>query len=652
MTVEKVILQTNRLKISIPTIGSLDNWCKLQSDKDVMKYIGDGKIRNTATTKENLEFTINHYKKHSFSQFDIFLKEDNKFIGKAGLNYLPQDKNNDIEVGYLLHKKYWGKGYATELAETFIKWGFDKFHFSRIVACCEEENTASSNVMKKCKMKYRGKYLYNGKNECDIYHINNIVIKTDNFYLKPFHEIDDFDLSYDLWNDTDVLKSMECNPCTKKDIEEKLERYKLWMDKFGFTNFAVFNKESDEFVGSCGMSLFHNPDNDRNPLEPINGEKYLNRDIELGYVLHKKYWGKGYASELAKACVNFVFDNNSDIERIVAVTVPNNIASQKVLTKTGFKFVSNVDSKEYGKESFFVIKRKKEIEIDNKLVESLVQKQLPQYSNLPITSVKQQGHDNRTFHLGNDMLIRMPSGQDYASKVEIEQKYLPKLAPHISLKIPRPIHMGKSSKDYPFNWSIYEWIEGDSLNQISKNKLNLAEVAKDLASFIKELHKIDTKDAPMAGKHNFYRGVGIDVYFDDAISYIKKLEDIIDSKKAVSVMEEAINSKWEREPVWIHGDLATPNILIKDNKVNAIIDFGGMAIGDPACDLVLYWNFFEGKSQSIFKSELNLDKDTWDRAKGWALWKACFELVQMEGEKSEGAVMWLDVIENIIDSSK
>jgi len=74
---------------------------------------------------------------------------------------------------------------------------------------------------------------------------------------------------------------MECPPCTKEDIKEKLARYKLWMDKFGFTNFAVFTKDSDDFVGSCGMSLFHDPDNDRNPLQVINSDKYLNRDVEI-----------------------------------------------------------------------------------------------------------------------------------------------------------------------------------------------------------------------------------------------------------------------------------------------------------------------------------------------------------------------------------
>ncbi len=169
-----IILQTKRLNISIPTIGSLNNWRKLQSDPDVMKYIADGNIRDKDGAKVSLQKSIKHYEDHGFCFFDIYEKGSGEFIGEAGLIYLAFDqKNKDVEVGYTLHKKYWRLGYATEVAEAFIKWGFKKFHFNKIVACCEPDNIASSNVIKKCGMKYKGKYFYDGKSECDIYCINN-----------------------------------------------------------------------------------------------------------------------------------------------------------------------------------------------------------------------------------------------------------------------------------------------------------------------------------------------------------------------------------------------------------------------------------------------------------------------------------------------
>jgi [ribosomal protein S5]-alanine N-acetyltransferase len=80
----------------------------------------------------------------------IFLKKEmGKFIGEAGLIYLAFDKKNkDIEVGYTLNEKYWEKGYATELAEFFIKWGFDNFYFNKIISCCEPNNISSRNFEK------------------------------------------------------------------------------------------------------------------------------------------------------------------------------------------------------------------------------------------------------------------------------------------------------------------------------------------------------------------------------------------------------------------------------------------------------------------------------------------------------------------------
>jgi len=152
----------------------------LLSDAEISKFLGNGKPKTKSEVKELMQKNIEHYQKYGFCLFDVFLRSTGEFIGDAGLIYEAlNSENKNIEVGYRLLKKHWNKGYATELARAFIKWGFDNFHFSRIVACCMPENAASSNVMKKCGMKYKGKYLYNGKHECDIYQIDNIIIQTE-----------------------------------------------------------------------------------------------------------------------------------------------------------------------------------------------------------------------------------------------------------------------------------------------------------------------------------------------------------------------------------------------------------------------------------------------------------------------------------------
>lgn len=263
------------------------------------------------------------------------------------------------------------------------------------------------------------------------------------------------------------------------------------------------------------------------------------------------------------------------------------------------------------------------------LARKLIAKQFPSYAHLPITSVKKQGHDNRTYRLGDKMLIRMPTNADYALKVSKEQELLPKLAPYLSVNIPVPIKMGIPSKDYPYPFSIYKWLEGESINLLKLNDKEMQQLAFDLAKFLKELQSINNISGSIPGQHNWWRGDRLIVYDKNAREQIKKLIDIIDANKAISLWQRACNTEWNRPPVWVHGDIAIGNILLKNGKLSAVIDFGGMALGDPACDLVIAWTFFIGKSRSIFIQEMALDEDTWLRARGWALWKVTFELCQV-----------------------
>lgn len=100
------------------------------------------------------------------------------------------------------------------------------------------------------------------------------------------------------------------------------------------------------------------------------------------------------------------------------------------------------------------------------LARNLIAEQFPEYASLTIVDVEKQGHDNRTYRLGDDMLIRMPTAADYALKVPKEQELLPQLAKRLSVSIPAPIKMGKPSADYPYPFSIYKWLSGKSINEL------------------------------------------------------------------------------------------------------------------------------------------------------------------------------------------
>ncbi len=291
-------------------------------------------------------------------------------------------------------------------------------------------------------------------------------------------------------------------------------------------------------------------------------------------------------------------------------------------------------------------------EITVSLVGELIAEQFPQWEHLPIKPVELSGHDNRTFRLGDDMSVRLPSAQRYAAKVAKEQQWLPFLAPHLSLPIPKPLAMGQPSKNYPWHWSIYSWIEGTSANVLIIDDSKLPLIASQLAQFLRELQKIDATDVPLVGgPHNFYRGDSTKVYDAQTRSAIDQLHGVIDTKAATAVWEKSISSEWSKNPVWIHGDISAGNIIIKENKLAAVIDFGGMGIGDPACDLVIAWTFFKNESRNIFKSHVNLDSDTWARARGWALWKALITLASLQDKTCPEAMRQKQIIDEIIKES-
>ncbi|MBP7709597.1 MAG: aminoglycoside phosphotransferase family protein [Rickettsiales bacterium] len=280
--------------------------------------------------------------------------------------------------------------------------------------------------------------------------------------------------------------------------------------------------------------------------------------------------------------------------------------------------------------------------INTNTATKLIAQQFLQYSHLPIREVEIQGHDNRTFRLGSDMLVRLPSAEIYAAKVAIEQKWLPFLAQNLSVKIPHPIALGQPCDYYPWHWSIYSWIDGVSANSISLDDEALKIIAFELATFLKQLHKINTDNAPHARAHNFFRGAHPSIYDAEARQALAKLNlpDVI--------WQKALKSKWNKNLVWIHGDLAAGNILLKNNHLAGVIDFGGMAVGDPACDLTIAWTLFKNESRKIFCQNLNLDEDTWSRARGWALWKAAIELVKAESENSPKAKEWSSILNEIL----
>ena len=264
--------------------------------------------------------------------------------------------------------------------------------------------------------------------------------------------------------------------------------------------------------------------------------------------------------------------------------------------------------------------------IDASLVRQLVDAQFPRWSDLPVEPVEMGGWDNRTFHLGEHMTVRLPSAEGYVAQVEKEYRWLPVLAPHLPLPIPVPLAKGVPGEGYPWPWSVYRWIEGETatVGRIG----DLVEFATAVAEFLVALQNVDPTGGPPPGPHNFFRGGSLEVYDAETRRALAALDGKIDTRAAREVWESALDAVWQGPPVWLHGDVAWGNLLVQKGRLSAVIDFGTSGVGDPSCDLAISWTLFGGESREAFRAVLQPDDATRARGRGWTLWKALITLAR------------------------
>ena len=284
--------------------------------------------------------------------------------------------------------------------------------------------------------------------------------------------------------------------------------------------------------------------------------------------------------------------------------------------------------------------------IDDVLVRRLVMAQFPQWKGLPVRPAETAGWDNRTFHLGDHMIVRLPQAAAYAAQVEKERRWLPQLAPLLPLQIPTPLAIGRPADGYPWEWSVYRWIEGETA--ASGHTGDLKDVARALAVFLIALQRIDTTDGPRPGPHNFYRGGSLATYDAEVRQAIAVLKDKLDTEAATEVWDVALKSTWDHLPVWLHGDVSPGNLLIHEGRLSAIIDFGMLGVGDPACDLSVAWTLFEGESRRAFRAMLPLDQGTWARGRAWTLWKALIVAAGLTQSNAVEAARPWSIIDDVL----
>jgi aminoglycoside phosphotransferase (APT) family kinase protein len=255
-----------------------------------------------------------------------------------------------------------------------------------------------------------------------------------------------------------------------------------------------------------------------------------------------------------------------------------------------------------------------EVDIDISLVRRLLAAQFPRWADLPLEPVLSTGTVNAIYRLGDDMAVRLPRVHRWARDLETEYEWLPKLAPHLPLAVPEPLAKGNPGEGYPWHWAVYRWLEGETwaIDRVG----DFCEAAADLARFITSLRLIDTTGAP--GPPPSRRTLA---ERDASVrAAIEASHGMIDTDAMTAAWDTALRlPAWDGPPVWVHGDLLAGNVLVAGGRLNAVIDFGGAHVGDPALDIKTAWTLFTGESRAVFRAALSVDDATWARARGWAL---------------------------------
>jgi aminoglycoside phosphotransferase (APT) family kinase protein len=255
-----------------------------------------------------------------------------------------------------------------------------------------------------------------------------------------------------------------------------------------------------------------------------------------------------------------------------------------------------------------------EVHTDVDLVRRLLAAQFPEWAALPIEPVSSSGTVNALYRLGEDMVVRLPRMDWGLGAVDRELRWLPELAPQLPVAISVPLAKGTPAEGYPWDWGVYPWLEGE--NPTVDGIVDPDSLAREVARFVAALRRVDVAGGPPAG-----RGASLARWNDSTRAALSALEGIVDTDAATAAWDAALEAPaWPGPPVWVHGDLMPGNLLVQGGRLTAVIDWGGLGVGDPACDLMVTWNLFSAGPRKVFRAELGVDDATWARGRGWALW--------------------------------
>ena len=268
--------------------------------------------------------------------------------------------------------------------------------------------------------------------------------------------------------------------------------------------------------------------------------------------------------------------------------------------------------------------------IEVRLVRALVDRALPECASLPLSPLPASGSSNALFRLGDELLVRLPRQPGGSATIEKEARWLPQIGPLLPVPVPQVVALGEPDLGYPERWSVVYWLDGDVPTVVdpgSDAALTRRALARDLATVVNALRDIEVPHSALADPElRWYRGAPLrtrDVSTRRAVEACRTISDLdLDLDAALRVWEEAMalpETEQASKPRWYHGDLLAENLLVRDGRLAAVLDFGGLAVGDATVDLIVAWEVLDTASREVFGLLVGADEETWLRGRAWAL---------------------------------
>jgi aminoglycoside phosphotransferase (APT) family kinase protein len=258
-----------------------------------------------------------------------------------------------------------------------------------------------------------------------------------------------------------------------------------------------------------------------------------------------------------------------------------------------------------------------EIDVSTGLAARLIAEQFPLWARLPIRPVT-AGTECVLYRLGDDMVIRLPRRPGESLGAILEQGMLARIAPFLPVPVPALIAEGQPTAEYPASWGVLRWLDGDT--PVEGHLAAPGLLAADLAEFLRALWKVDLGKVDLAHGPPAYRGGPLTDQHEFTLGAIEQVHGLIDTDAATSIWEHAVQlAAWDGPDTWIHADLMPGNLLTRNGRLAAVIDFDCAGLGDPSQDLIVAWMLLPAHVRPSFRCAVGADDATWLRGRARAL---------------------------------